>query len=359
MKNPITSLHIQNFKTIKDLKVKPKRINLIIGKPNVGKSNFLEALSLLGGTYSNNKRKFLSEFVRYNNFEDLFYDKETENEILVDTNIGAVGINHKQDENVFNFFMASTIKHLKDLILENNVTIKLLSLLPDMGSNKYHNSVPGYILIKPISQSGKIKTSLASWLSPIKKYDFKKGTESTNRFHEFLWPPFGDNIFTILNRNKKLFPEIAGFFKEYKLKFALRMSDTSFEIQKQINGAVYPTAYNLIADTLQRIIFNIVAVHSNKESILLFEEPEAHSFPPYVKLFAEKVIKSKTNQFFITTHSPFILNTIIEHTPLEEVAVFIATYDKFQTKMVELTRAELEKMLDHGNDIFFSSRLRD
>lgn len=45
-KHMINALTIENFKSIKTLELKPKRINLFVGKPNAGKSNILEALSL-------------------------------------------------------------------------------------------------------------------------------------------------------------------------------------------------------------------------------------------------------------------------------------------------------------------------
>lgn len=48
MENAITFLRIQSFKSIKDITLHPRRVNLIIGEPNVGKSNLLEAMTLLG-----------------------------------------------------------------------------------------------------------------------------------------------------------------------------------------------------------------------------------------------------------------------------------------------------------------------
>lgn len=43
----IQNIHIENFKSAKNVELTDcKRINLLIGKPNVGKSNLLEALSL-------------------------------------------------------------------------------------------------------------------------------------------------------------------------------------------------------------------------------------------------------------------------------------------------------------------------
>ncbi|MEP7169716.1 MAG: AAA family ATPase, partial [Bacteroidota bacterium] len=46
LKNFIDYLKIHNFKSVKKLDIPCNRINIFIGKPNVGKSNILEALSL-------------------------------------------------------------------------------------------------------------------------------------------------------------------------------------------------------------------------------------------------------------------------------------------------------------------------
>lgn len=47
MTSIIQNIHIENFKSAKDVTLTNcKRINLLIGKPHVGKSNLLEALSL-------------------------------------------------------------------------------------------------------------------------------------------------------------------------------------------------------------------------------------------------------------------------------------------------------------------------
>ncbi|UFH52929.1 AAA family ATPase [Spirosoma sp. KNUC1025] len=47
--NFLNWVEIKNFKSIKDLRLDCKRVNIFIGRPNVGKSNILEGLGLLGG----------------------------------------------------------------------------------------------------------------------------------------------------------------------------------------------------------------------------------------------------------------------------------------------------------------------
>ena len=58
--NFLNWVDIKNFKSIKDLHLNCKRVNVFIGKPNVGKSNILEGLGLLGASIDDDK--FLKNF---------------------------------------------------------------------------------------------------------------------------------------------------------------------------------------------------------------------------------------------------------------------------------------------------------
>jgi len=69
----IEELEIVNFKSIKNLRLKCKRVNLLIGEPNIGKSNILEALGLLSFC------AFPTDFQKFVRFEDmshLFYPSD-------------------------------------------------------------------------------------------------------------------------------------------------------------------------------------------------------------------------------------------------------------------------------------------
>ncbi len=78
----INHLTIRNFKSIKDLRLTCKKMNIFIGEPNTGKSNILEALSLrslnamLGQTLNQN-------IFRYKTIGDLFYDFNIDNPVEV------------------------------------------------------------------------------------------------------------------------------------------------------------------------------------------------------------------------------------------------------------------------------------
>jgi predicted ATPase len=120
------------------------------------------------------------------------------------------------------------------------------------------------------------------------------------------------------------------------------------------NAASFP--YSSIADTLQSLVFFKAAIASNKDSILLFEEPEAHCFPPYITHIAKEIIGSESNQFFIATHSPYILDTFLEK-DRHDLAIYIADFKDGQTVIKRLTDAELNEVYEYGLDLFFNSEL--
>ena len=113
--------------------------------------------------------------------------------------------------------------------------------------------------------------------------------------------------------------------------------------------------YSSIADTLQRVIFFKTAIASNQNSILLFEEPEAHCFPPYIAQITQEVINAETNQFFIATHSPYVLNDFMEDEETRaELAIFMADFKDGQTVVYRLSDKELNEVYNYGIDVFFN-----
>ncbi|MDH2901076.1 MAG: AAA family ATPase, partial [archaeon] len=74
------TLHIRNFKAIRDLTLDCKKVNLFIGSPNTGKPNILEALGLLSGLQY---ERGIRRFVRLQNMSGIFNDKDVTKEVLV------------------------------------------------------------------------------------------------------------------------------------------------------------------------------------------------------------------------------------------------------------------------------------
>ena len=96
--NAITTLRIQNFKSIKDVEMKPRRVNIVIGEPNVGKSNILEAMSLLGGMCFDGE-KFMEGQIRCETIRNLFYDNGWSQEITgTGEEVGATRIRKRNEQ---------------------------------------------------------------------------------------------------------------------------------------------------------------------------------------------------------------------------------------------------------------------
>jgi AAA15 family ATPase/GTPase len=108
----------------------------------------------------------------------------------------------------------------------------------------------------------------------------------------------------------------------------------------------------LTSDTLQRTIFYTVAIASNTDSVLVFEEPESNAFPYYTKYLGERIARDETNQFFIATHNPYLLSAVIEKGRKEDVQVFITYFKDYQTKVKPLTPDEVVELMEA--DPFFN-----
>jgi hypothetical protein len=194
-----------------------------------------------------------------------------------------------------------------------------------------------------------------------KKYSFTKAGEHGASYAEtYLHPPYGDNMLDVLQSNSPtLRKEIADLFKPYGLDFVVRVANHEFEIQKNVDGFITSIPYSLIADTLQRIIFYLSAIESNEDSIILFEEPEAHSYPVYVSMLGRRIVESRNNQFFVATHSPYLITEVLEQMlpdeqNAQELAIFVAYYEDYQTKVKQLSDEEMRAIRNDGLDVFYN-----
>jgi AAA15 family ATPase/GTPase len=152
--------------------------------------------------------------------------------------------------------------------------------------------------------------------------------------------------------HKKLRDTMKNFFSGYSLKIVLKPAEMAFEVQKEEGDLIFNYPYQLTSDTLQRIIFYAIAIESNKDSTLIFEEPESHAFPYYTKWLGEKIGADTTNQYFIATHNPYLLQAVLEKTKKDDIQVFVTYYRNYQTKAIPLDPNQVSEIMT--NDPFFN-----
>lgn len=315
---PIKVLKIENFKSIKSLTLNCRRINLFIGEPNTGKSNILEAIGILSHIGHGMR---INRFVRFEVMTDLFYDRILEEQIAICFDKEALKIEFKNG--YFSGFYYLEGRNVPEGI--------------------FHYGYDGGQAIDEKFQK-------------FKFYRYVKRRDFPRQESEFLLPPDGENLLAVIMTRKELREIVNNIFGKFGYKPVFKPQEGRMEIFKELEGIIFSFPYSLASETLQRIVFYLAAIHSNKDSILAFEEPEAHAFPYYTKYLAEIIALDKNNnQYFISTHNPYFLTSILEKAPKNDVAVFVTTFQDYQTKVKELTEKQKEKILaDMGYDIFFN-----
>lgn len=348
MANWIHDIEIKNFKSIRQAKVEDcRRINVFIGYPNVGKSNILEALGLLTYIQPRN-RPTIKELVRCEALTQLFHFYNIQQPAEINFNSRYSLIVQYKAENLAGF-------HLKD----NTETsayfeaVSQRSLETDIdGTRRYSSETNGVE-----DFSGRI-LSLQNFR--VRPYKFSAGKKFVNGYSALeLKVPFGENMFEVVASSEVLKTQFTDLLKDYNLKMAVNFEDNSIAIllPQSNSNVIYPITFSLLADTLVRLIFFKAAIYSNKNSVLLFEEPEAHMFPPYISKFTTDIMyDDNSNQYFIATHSPFVINDFMENLKYEELSIYVVGYKKEsgETEIRRLTEEELHEIYQYGIDLFLN-----
>jgi len=323
----INKLKIENFKSIRNLELDCKRVNVFIGEPNTGKSNILEAIGLVSHICYGS----LNDFVRLETMLDIFYDRNLGDTIRIGFDDYVLEIAFK------NGMFTGTFIHK-----EQPNTSRARALF------NYGYGGGG------ANRRGQFGGEL-NILEAFKFYRFRRLSTFPEVMSDFLSPPYGTNLLHIILTNKDLKKTLSDLFKGFGYRIVFKPPEGRIEVQKDLEDIIVSIPYALSSETLQRIAFYLAAIYSNKDSVISFEEPEAHAFPYYTKYLAEKIALDKTNnQYFIATHNPYFLISLIEKTPKDEIATFVTYFKDYQTKTKALSENDIERALGMGSDLFFN-----
>jgi AAA15 family ATPase/GTPase len=364
----IDNIEIKNFKSIRHQKIEGcKRINIFIGAPNVGKSNILEAIGLFS---IDNEATLFSDFVRTGKCTTLFFNATIEAPVqVIINNCFRVKINYDKgglfcsvQEDRFNEGFENVDNEIAnaDVIIISDVRDKLLvrasfSVSEDNKKIGNYNGDSNLRIYNSLVEDKARETS--SKKVSILKYEFKKNVQYDSKYAWRLKHPHGENIFEIISTNEDLNKSIIEILSDYGLKFLYDSEVQEYKILKIIGNKIFTVPYSMTADTLQRLFFYKTATLSNKNSILLFEEPEAHMYPPYISKFtSDMMYDDNGNQFFIATHSSYVINDIMENLKKDDYSIYTLGYDKEtgETLIRKMTDEELHEIYQYGVDLFLN-----
>ena len=318
----IKTISIQNFKSLKNLQIEGcKTFNLFIGRPNVGKSNLIEALSCMAIPYLYPMKKVLSSIFRIERSSAFFYNGNISEPIKI--NVGNYKIRlENTSSNKVDFY----VEHIKGAQPLSIVDLKVKKGLDD------------YPIFKPYSYEAHAS---ADWHTQVDM--------------PFLCPWDGNNMMQVLQQNESIMQFFVDLLKEYDLQLTLDVAAQELRILKPLSEtSSFIIPYKALADSIKRLMFYKAAVDSNKDSVLMFEELEAHAYPPYISKIARTIIQNPNNQYFITTHSPYVVNEFLEDTSVD-VAIHIVDYKEGKTIVKTLSDKEMKEVYEYGIDLFFNT----
>ena len=332
----INTLEINRFKSIKHLELDCRKFNLFIGEPNTGKSNILEALGLWSFlSYGQADGIDASEFFRFETTLDLFHDAVIDEPLQI-----------RCDD--LTFSLSEHGGRFRGLLEEPNtinagpVAMRTPRYPPGMVLEVLSGSHSDVRRIVPVSGS------LPAEMAQVKFYRFRVRKTFDQPRSDFLLPPSGDNLLSLLVARQMLRSAVNDPFRSRGLRLGLRPQENKIEVIKSLeDDIIISHPYSLASETFQRLTFYQAAILSNHDSVLVFEEPESHSFPYHTKYLAEQIaLDENGNQYFVATHNPYFLLPVLEKAKKEDVAVHIVYYEDDQTKTRELAPDDLAELAE-------------
>lgn len=296
----IKRLVIENFKTVKSLDLPCKRYNLFIGDTNTGKTNVLEALTLVGQAnirgLKGQPHRLDKRVVRYGQLNDIFPGRDVTHPVVMKTDRTELVVGYKGER--FHF-----------MYTDHNGNHASYTVAADGGVEQF-------------------STNAGDLDSFFRRYQYDPDVRFGPHWFTHLAPPDGNNLSSLLISNMGLADEVSEILAAKDLAFDVNPDTYVISLRHERSKRVaVQLPYNSLSETIKRYIFLYVALRTNQNSVLLLDEPEQNTFPFYTKHIAELMAREPSNQYFITTHNQYLLQAIIEKAPAEEVQV-LATYRK-------------------------------
>ena len=340
-------LEIRNFKSVEHVELDCQRVNVLIGKPNTGKSNILESLGLVSYVGHSQRSGNLESFVRCEDVSNLFHGGLLSRPIEITLNRSrSLGEELRIQERV-GLILGYVNGRFKGGVGEEG-------LIRERGTEPIHTPVEpnSYAIVgSGLSLSVSEGTGALGIVPTCKFYRFAPLSSFPVKAGGFLSPPSGANLLSLLLRDLELANEVNALFSESGLKLGLRAEENRIEVLTQYGNFSFSHPYHLTSTHLQRLVFHVAALRTNSDSLVVLEDPESYRYSSHVADLAESIsLDDRGNQYFLSTHSPHFLKSLLEKTPPGDLAVFMTNCYDYRTRVSQIPQRDLA-VLTQGADL--------
>jgi hypothetical protein len=359
-----TKVSIPNFKSLRDLEFSPRRVNLFIGEANTGKSNILEALAVFSeGLYDDDQT--FKDVLRFKTVADLFYDHDLSQTARVAADGVDWSLKREGAQYTATYLGPPGKDGVKVIVTppgqinqQNPWAVGLSSVVglaaPSPGEVQESTSVSNPFL-RGLTHPPQGPVQGADRPVPRTRfYRFRQLANFTNMQVDTLHAPYGANLAVLLETNKRLFQLADDMFRAQGFRLLINMDTYELSMLKEQQGRLIPFSYPTISETFRRIVFFLAILETNRNAVLIFDEPEANIYSLYATYLAERIALDETNQFFLSTHNPYILGSIVGKTPIKDLAVFVTTMEGFRSNLKQVADDKLPLILDYGQSAFMN-----
>ncbi len=318
---PIKTVHIQNFKSIREAEVELSQINVLIGPNGVGKSNFIGFFKLVNEIFVLRLQHYVKTNGRSESF--LYYGSKRSPFIF-----GELKFNYKLGQGIANRYSIK-LSPTQDysFILEES---------SDYLWNVWHNRKKSGLEESWVVESDKKREEyLRSFLSSLQVFHFHDTSKESslkipnNLNDNRALKSDGSNLAALLYKIKETEPKLLGliertihsvapFFSHFDLAPDELDKNKISLVWKEQGSDHYFDAHSLSDGTLRFICLTALLLQPNPAPIIIIDEPELGLHPFAIAKLAG-MIKS------VSTHSQIIISTqsitLLNHFSPDDVIV--------------------------------------